>query len=54
MRVADLIAQLRRVVEEHGDLEVRAFDYAEITPDEVQAVELERDGQGTTYILLRP
>lgn len=54
MNISGLIERLRLVAEERGDLEVRAYDYAEISPDEVATVELERDGQGTTYVLLRP
>ncbi|MDX2813446.1 hypothetical protein PV410_12915 [Streptomyces sp. PA03-5A] len=54
MTLLDLVDQLRRLAEEHGDLEVRAYDYAEITPDEVRAVEVEREQQGAAYVLLRP
>ncbi|MFI2300177.1 hypothetical protein ACH5AL_15240 [Actinacidiphila glaucinigra] len=49
-----LIAELQRIQDEHGVMEVRVYDYADIAPDAVAAGEIERNGQGETYVLLRP
>ncbi|MDX2643481.1 hypothetical protein PV341_07810 [Streptomyces sp. PA03-1a] len=54
MNSSDLIALLQRIEEERGVVEVRAYDYAEISPDAVATGEFHRDGQGDTYLLLRP
>ncbi|MBT2490648.1 hypothetical protein J7E96_19435 [Streptomyces sp. ISL-96] len=54
MKISDLIPRLHRMWEEHGDLDVRAYDYSDITPSVVETPEVESNKQGETYVLLRP
>lgn len=54
MKISDLIPRLHRMWEEHGDLEVRAYDYGDIAPSPVETPEVETNAQGETYALVRP
>ncbi|MGW6391227.1 hypothetical protein ACWFR1_12160 [Streptomyces sp. NPDC055103] len=54
MKISKLIARLHRMWEEHGDLEVRAYDYSDISPSPVETPEVETNGAGEKYALLRP
>jgi hypothetical protein len=54
VRISEVIARLHRLWEDHGDLEVRAYDYADITPSVVETPEVETNPQGETYALVRP
>ncbi|MEV6565864.1 hypothetical protein [Streptomyces kronopolitis] len=53
MKISDLIPRLHGMWEESGDLEVRGYDYADITPMPIETPEVER-AAGQTYVLLRP
>ncbi|MFD6936264.1 hypothetical protein ACFWAP_08945 [Streptomyces goshikiensis] len=53
MKISDLIPRLHRFWEEHGDLEVRAYDYSSAGPTPVETPETETS-EGETYVLLRP
>lgn len=54
MNTSDVIAMLQQIEEQHGVMEVQAYDYAEISPDAVTTGEFQKDRQGTTCVLLRP
>ncbi|GAA2948136.1 hypothetical protein ACFPN0_15310 [Kitasatospora cinereorecta] len=54
MTISQLIARLHTLWEEHGDLEVRAYDYSDICPSPVETPEVETNGGGEKYALVRP
>ncbi|MGD9485750.1 hypothetical protein WDH52_21270 [Streptomyces sp. TRM70308] len=54
MNISDLIPRLHRLWEEHGDLEVRAYDYSDISPSPVETPEVETTAEGERYALVRP
>ncbi|MFJ7586957.1 hypothetical protein ACIQZO_06095 [Streptomyces sp. NPDC097617] len=53
MKVSDLIPALHRLWEEHGDLEVRGYDYSSSRPTLIETPQTE-SREGETYVLLRP
>ncbi|WP_434593249.1 hypothetical protein [Streptomyces sp. A5-4] len=54
MKISELIPRLHRMWEEDGDLDVRAYDYSDITPTDVETPEVETNARGEKYALLRP
>lgn len=54
MKALELIALLHRSVEDHGDLDVRAYDYSAFAPTVAETLEIETNQRGETYILVRP
>lgn len=55
MKISELIPRLHRFWEEHGDLDVRAYDYADIVPTSIETPEFEVPWyEEAPYVLLRP
>ncbi|MEU6628472.1 hypothetical protein ABZ905_09270 [Streptomyces parvus] len=54
MLISEVIARLARVQEEHGDLVVEAYNYSDCATSPVDVPEVEADGRGRTYVVLRP
>lgn len=54
MTISEMVARLHRLWEEHGDLEVRADDYSDISPSLVEPPAVETNAQGEKYVLVRP
>ncbi|MFC8466007.1 hypothetical protein [Streptomyces sp. NPDC057250] len=53
MNISDLIPRLHRMWEEHGDLEVRAYDYSGTVPIPMETPGVETE-DGVPYVMLRP
>ncbi|MEU2487027.1 hypothetical protein ABZ593_20765 [Streptomyces sp. NPDC012617] len=54
MKVSEVIAHLHRVWEEHGDLEVQAYNYSDIDTSAVETPEVVSDRRGSRHVVLRP
>ncbi|MFD3848192.1 hypothetical protein ACFWVB_20165 [Streptomyces microflavus] len=54
MRISEVVADLLRLQAKHGDLEVRAYSYAEIDDSPVAEPAVHAPGVGPAYVLIEP
>lgn len=54
MKISQVIEDLLRVQEEHGDLEVNAYSYGDIVAMPVAETAVHKSTTGLAYVLIEP